>query len=131
MQQNLLGQRHEQQEKQRHSQSTEPVYNLAPVFADVTEGAPVHPPDLSTRGMFINTDDELPIGAILNLQFRLALSEAEVIVRAEVRHRIPHVGVGIEFIDLSTAARRAIEREIELSYPPLLPRPWTGKRSVA
>ena len=81
--------------------------------------------------MFINTDDELPVGAILNLKFRLALSEVEVTVRAEVRHRIPRVGVGIEFIDLSNEARRAIEREVELAYPPLLPRPWSGKRRVA
>jgi hypothetical protein len=36
----------------------------------------VRSPDVSTRGMFVNTTRQFPEGAILNVRFRLALSGA-------------------------------------------------------
>jgi hypothetical protein len=90
---------------------------LAPVFHGATDGAPVHPPDLSTRGMFINTPDRLSVGSLLQLQFRLALTGFEVAVEAEVRHIVEGVGVGVEFVNLSLDAERSIEREIQAAYP--------------
>ncbi len=91
--------------------------HLDPVFRGATDGAPVHPPNLSTRGMFINTLDPLSVGSVLQLQFRLALTEIQVAVEAEVRHIVEGVGVGVEFVNLSLDAERSIEREIQAAYP--------------
>jgi hypothetical protein len=85
-------------------------YNLSAVYEGSSEAIPIRPPDLSTRGMFINTPQFLPVGAVLKL--RLGFSGAEVLLRAEVRHCMPGLGVGVEFVDLSPEALRAIEEEI-------------------
>jgi len=71
-------------------------------------------PDVSPRGMFINTSQRFPEGAVLNLKFRLAMSGAEVRTRCEVRYCQPGIGVGVEFIGISPEATRAIEHEVEL-----------------
>lgn len=78
-----------------------------------SEDIVTRPPDISTRGMFINTTRTFPEGAVLNVKFRLALSGYEVQSRAEVRYCLPGVGVGVEFIDIPLESVRAIEREIE------------------
>ncbi len=75
----------------------------------------IRPPDVSAQGMFINTSRTFPEGAVLSLQFRLELSGAEVCTRSEVRYCLPGVGVGVEFVGISPAAIRIIEREIKLS----------------
>jgi hypothetical protein len=79
-----------------------------------SEDIVTRPPDISTKGMFINTVRTFPEGAVLNVRFRLALSGFEVHSRAEVRYCLPGVGVGVEFIDISRECVRAIEREIEI-----------------
>lgn len=71
-------------------------------------------PDVSPSGMFISTGQRFPVGAVLNLKFRLAISGAEIRTRCEVRYCQPGVGVGVEFIDISAENTRAIEREIEM-----------------
>ena len=86
---------------------------LSVVFEGATEGTPVHPPDLSLQGMFINTSEDFPVGAVLPLNFRLINSGFELNARGKVRHCLPGVGVGVEFVDLSAEARRAIEEEIK------------------
>ena len=75
----------------------------------------VKPPNVSTRGMFINTHRTFPEGAVLNLRFTLVLTGAEVRTRGEVRYCQPGVGVGVEFVGLSAEAVKIIEREIALS----------------
>jgi len=72
---------------------------------------PVRAPDISTRGMFINTAQKFPEGAVLRIGFRLARTNFQVTARGEVRYCLPGVGVGIEFIALPEDARRAIEEE--------------------
>jgi hypothetical protein len=79
-----------------------------------TQVVSIRPPDVSTRGMFVNTSEKFPEGAVLNLRFCLDLSGVEVQARGEVRYCIPSVGVGIEFIAMSQKGIRAIEKEIEL-----------------
>jgi|SRR5579871_4822791 len=76
-----------------------------------SENIATHPPDLSTRGMFINTNRIFPEGAVLNVRFRLANSGTEIESRAEVRYCLPGVGLGVEFIDISASAARAIAEE--------------------
>lgn len=71
-------------------------------------------PDLSPRGMFVNSARTFPEGAVLNLRFRLALTNAEVRTRCEVRYCLPGVGVGVEFAGISQEASQAIARELAL-----------------
>lgn len=69
-------------------------------------------PDISTKGMFINTARSFPEGAVLNVRFRLARTGAEVHSRCEVRYCFEGVGIGVEFIDISPNAVAAIEKEL-------------------
>ena len=85
---------------------------LSIVYEGRTEEIQVHLPDLSTRGLFIPTLRLFPIGSILKVQFRLPRSNFQVRTRAEVRHVIPDSGIGVEFMELSPEAIRAIESEI-------------------
>lgn len=75
----------------------------------------VKPPNLSVRGMFVNTSRPFPEGAVLSLRFALALSGAEIRTRGEVRYCQPGVGVGVEFIGLAPEAVQLIDREIALN----------------
>lgn len=91
---------------------------LSVTYEGQSEEVALRPPDISTRGMFINTSRNFPEGAVLNVQFRLGQSGAHVSTRAEVRYCLSGVGVGIEFIDISDDAVRAIEREVKLQQMP-------------
>ena len=72
-------------------------------------------PDLSLNGMFISTPRYFPVGTVLKLKFRLAITGAEIQSRGEVRHFIPGVGVGVEFVELSRDAVASIKRELSFS----------------
>ena len=70
--------------------------------------------------MFIQTTRRFPEGAVLKIRFRLARSLYEVTARGEVRYCLPGVGIGIEFVEISAEARRAIKEELrdpELPIP--------------
>ena len=75
----------------------------------------VKAPDLSTDGMFISTSHPFPEGTVLNLRFRLAVTNVEVHTRGEVRYCLPGVGVGVEFIGIGPQAAKDIARELALS----------------
>jgi hypothetical protein len=81
------------------------------------EGAPgnipLSGPDLSVRGMFINTPAVLSEGTVLKVTFRLSRVNLKVTLRGEVRYRIPGVGVGVEFVEVPEETRYAIEQELE------------------
>jgi hypothetical protein len=72
-------------------------------------------PDLSSTGMFITASRSFPEGTVLNLNFRLAVTGAEVRTRCEVRYCHPGIGIGVEFIGLSPEAKRDIETELQLN----------------
>jgi hypothetical protein len=74
----------------------------------------VRAPDLSAGGMFVSTGRTFPEGAVLNLRFRLLVTNAEVRTRCEVRYCLPGVGVGVQFIGLPSDATEAIEKELAL-----------------
>jgi hypothetical protein len=82
------------------------------IYEGATEDVAVRAPDLSSRGMFINTPNEFPEGAVLKLRFRLSRTDVLVQTRCEVRYCLKGVGIGVEFIDASPEATRAIEKEI-------------------
>ena len=75
----------------------------------------VRPPDISVRGMFINTATRFPEGSVLKVRFRLTRSGVEISTRSEVRYCLVGVGVGVEFLDLSPQGAQAIEKEILLN----------------
>ena len=79
-------------------------------YEGFTQKIILRPPDVSTRGMFINTPKPFPEGAVLKIRFRLARTDQEVSVRAEVRYCLSGVGIGVEFIEISREDQRAIER---------------------
>lgn len=87
---------------------------LSVTYEGHSEDVALRPPDISTRGMFINTNRNFPEGSVLNVQFRLGRSGIQVTTRAEVRYCLAGVGVGIEFIDIPVESLRAIEREVKL-----------------
>lgn len=89
-------------------------------YEGYSEEIPVRVPDISTRGMFINTPHQFPQGAVLNVKFILTRSNTEITARAEVRYNLPGVGVGVEFIDISPECQKAIEDELRVAE--LLPR---------
>jgi PilZ domain len=100
----------EGRETQRHQLPDD----LTVVYEGASEAVPVHPVDLSTRGMFIPTPRLFPIGSVLKISFRLQRTNFRVNARAEVRHCTPGSGVGVEFLELSPEAKQAIEKEIRL-----------------
>ena len=102
------------------------VRNITLSYEGCREEIQVRPPNLSARGMFINTACIFPEGAVLNLRFRLAYTNVEVQTRCEVRHCIRGVGVGVEFIRISPDAQSKIVREIEMQTKGL---PQTAKRT--
>ena len=75
----------------------------------------LHPPDISTMGMFLNTPVNFHEGAVVNLRFRLTRSNFEVQTRGEVRYCLPGVGIGVEFIGIEPDAVRAIEQEMNFA----------------
>jgi hypothetical protein len=88
--------------------------DLSVSYEGHSEDIATRPPDISTRGMFINTSRTFPDGAVLNVSFRLALSGVQIRSRCEVRYCLPGVGVGVEFIEISPDDVLAIEHEIKL-----------------
>ena len=104
----------------RQSERYWPLRELSLTYEGHSENIPVRPPDLSSRGMFINTASHFPEGAVLNLRFRLARSDFVVSTRCEVRYCLPGVGIGVEFVQIPPEAVRAIEREIRVANRPLV-----------
>lgn len=98
----------------RRSARLATLRELSVTYEGHSEDVALRPPDISTRGMFINTNRNFPEGSVLNVQFKLGQSGAQVSTRAEVRYCLAGVGVGIEFIDISAESLRAIEREVKL-----------------
>jgi hypothetical protein len=82
-------------------------------YEGVSEEIPLRHPDLSVQGMFIQTGRRFPEGAVLKIRFQLARSLYEVVARGEVRYCLPGVGIGIEFLEISPKARRAIQKELQ------------------
>ena len=109
-------------ERVRLSPRIHTVKEISVHYEGRTEEVAIRPPDVSTNGMFFNTPTRFPEGTVLNLRFRLALTEAEIRTRCEVRYCLPGVGVGVEFIGISPESVRKIEREVQLCKRPRLRR---------
>jgi len=97
------------------------VRNLCVTYEGSTEDITLRSPDISAKGMFINTPDHLPEGAVLRVSFQLPRSNFRVVARCEVRYCLPGVGIGVEFFEISPEAQRAIQDEIETNELPSKP----------
>lgn len=81
-------------------------------FEGSSQEIPVKVPDISTRGMFINTARYFPQGAVLKISFRLVRTNVAIQTRAEVRYCLEGVGIGVEFVGISESDQDAIEAEL-------------------
>jgi hypothetical protein len=87
--------------------------DLSLTYEGQSESVAVHPPDISPKGMFINTPVHFPEGSVLKVSFRLARSNHRVETRCEVRYCMPGLGVGVEFIGIAPSDQKAISAEIQ------------------
>lgn len=85
-----------------------PYHDLCLEYEGHSEPVPVRAPDLSPKGMFINTAKHFPEGAVVKVSFRLG-NGLEINARGEVRYCLEGVGIGVEFLDISPEAQRALE----------------------
>ncbi len=67
--------------------------------------------DISIGGLYMQTKDDLPEGAVLMLRIPLG-EDRQVLVNGEVIYSNPGRGVGIRFQGLSEADRAALESEM-------------------
>jgi hypothetical protein len=98
----------------RHPQVSE----LSMIYEGFEEDISVRPPDISPHGMFINTRNEYPQGAVLKLRFRLSRTGVMIETRCEVRYCLRGVGVGVEFVAIRPEIIKAIEDEIGVEPQP-------------
>jgi hypothetical protein len=98
----------------RHPQVSE----LSMIYEGFEEDISVRPPDISPHGMFINTRNEYPQGAVLKLRFRLSRTGVMIETRCEVRYCLRGVGVGVEFVAIRPEIIKAIEDEIGVETQP-------------
>jgi uncharacterized protein (TIGR02266 family) len=75
--------------------------------------------DISEGGLFISTYNIQPAGAVLDIEFNLPDSDDPIRVQAVVRWvrepspTIETPGIGVQFVDLTPADRRRIERFVK------------------
>jgi hypothetical protein len=94
-----------------------PVADLRVEYEGRSEKIVVRPPDLSPKGMFINTAQHFPEGAILKMSFRVPTAEDYIRARCEVRYCLHGVGIGVEFVEIAPEAITAIEQHIYRGSP--------------
>lgn len=63
--------------------------------------------DISTGGLYMNTQADLPEGALLLLRIPLG-TENQIVINGEVVYSNPGRGVGVRFANLSDDARRSL-----------------------
>lgn len=67
--------------------------------------------DISLGGLYMNTQADLPEGAVLMLRIPLS-DDQQVVVNAEVMYSNPGRGVGVRFQGLTDKDRDLMEREL-------------------
>lgn len=67
--------------------------------------------DISPGGLYMNTQAEIPEGALLTL--RVPFEEGDVVVNAEVIYSNPGRGVGLRFHGLTDEQRTILDRALE------------------
>jgi hypothetical protein len=63
--------------------------------------------------MFFDVQFPLPLGSELTISFRLCPTEPAITCRAKVMFSRVGVGMGIQFLDLSEAARQTLQKFLD------------------
>ena len=85
---------------------------IVDVYFDGADGTAVaSTKDISPGGLYMNTQTELPEGALLTL--RLPFAEGDVIVNGEVIYSNPGLGVGVRFHGLTDKDRSIMQRALQ------------------
>jgi c-di-GMP-binding flagellar brake protein YcgR len=69
--------------------------------------------DVSLDGMFFEAQFPLRVGSELNLTFRVNPDEQAITCRAKVIYSHVGRGMGVQFLDLSEAARQSLLRFVD------------------
>lgn len=77
--------------------------------------------DISVGGMFIETDQPMPVGSQITIRFNLEESDPIVVATAEVTYQVGRMGVGVQFIEIAPEDLKRIEDYVAKSIP--LPEP--------
>ena len=88
-------------------------HELKIIYDGCTDWVDVRSPDISTSGLFINTPHSFPKGARLKLRFELPGTGTRIQAVGEVKHCLPGIGVGVEFVDLHELARVEIDKYVK------------------
>jgi uncharacterized protein (TIGR02266 family) len=85
-------------------------------FKSVDEFIAEYVTNISRSGVFIKSEDPLPIGTHVNLRFSVILDELEIIEGVGEVVRVVHegqgeeTGMGVVFVELNQVSRELIER---------------------
>jgi len=69
--------------------------------------------DVSLDGMFFDANFPLPVDFELTLTFRLNPDEPAITCRAKVIYSRIGMGMGVQFLDLSEAARQSLQKFVD------------------
>jgi c-di-GMP-binding flagellar brake protein YcgR len=69
--------------------------------------------NVSIGGMFINVRSPMPVNSELSLTFQLWPAEPAITCRARVMFSRLGLGMGIQFLDLSGAAQKMLQRFVD------------------
>ena len=84
---------------------------IVDVYFDGADGTAIaSTKDISPGGLYMNTQADIPEGALLTV--RLPLGEKDVVCNAEVIYSNPGRGVGVRFQGLTDDDRAVIERTL-------------------
>jgi hypothetical protein len=97
-----------QQDDRRHYNRARLIIDVFFNGADATGVASTN--DISVGGLYMNTQVELPEGAMLTL--RIPIEGEHIVVNAEVVYSNPGRGIGVRFQDLSEKHHDLIERSL-------------------
>lgn len=96
------------QDNRRHYNRLRLIIDVFFNGADATGVASTN--DISVGGLYMNTQVELPEGAVLTL--RIPMEGEHIVVNAEVVYSNPGRGIGVRFQGLSEKHRDLIERSL-------------------
>jgi c-di-GMP-binding flagellar brake protein YcgR len=85
--------------------------------------------DISIGGMFIETDNHLPVGSALTVRFNLDQKDKVVTATAHVAYHVEKMGMGVLFTDIEPEDQEAIQKYLESL--PALPETAPAKRKTA
>jgi c-di-GMP-binding flagellar brake protein YcgR len=69
--------------------------------------------DVSVGGMFLTAKDPFPTNSEVTVSFRLRAGAPPVSSRGKVMYSMRDMGMGVAFIDLSEAAREALQKFVD------------------